>query len=66
MISASGNCILQKPGPKPSSVRLKLYLLPPGSKLPSLTKKDPIIQIHQDQGYGMYNMLLLGTCSQKN
>lgn len=46
----------QKPGPKPSSVRLKLYLLPLGSKLPSLTKKDPIIQIHQDQGYGMYDM----------
>ncbi|CAG2245786.1 unnamed protein product [Mytilus edulis] len=41
-----------KPGPQPSSYRMKLYLLPPGSKIPKLSKNDPIIQTHQEQGYG--------------
>ncbi|XP_052065404.1 uncharacterized protein LOC127705183 isoform X10 [Mytilus californianus] len=42
----------QRPGPKPTMVRLKFYFLPDWSKLPSLSKLDPLIQIHQDQGFG--------------
>ncbi|KAJ8300519.1 hypothetical protein KUTeg_022038, partial [Tegillarca granosa] len=42
----------KKPGPRPSVVRLKFYLLPDGSELPKLTKEDPAIELHQSHGYG--------------
>lgn len=48
-----------KPGPQPSSYRMKLYLLPPGSKIPKLSKNDPIIQTHQEQGYGKTTTIFL-------
>ena len=45
----------KKPGPKPNSYRMKLYLLPPGREIPQLTKNDPLIQEYQDMGYGRYS-----------
>ena len=39
-------------GPKPKIVKLKLYLLPDGSDLPKLKKKDPQIAVHQSHGFG--------------
>lgn len=49
----------QRPGPRPTMVRLKFYFLPDWSKLPSLSKLDPLIQTHQDQGFGRYQCLQL-------
>nr|XP_022337901.1 uncharacterized protein LOC111133651 isoform X2 [Crassostrea virginica] len=42
----------QKPGPKPTTVRLKFYLLPSGCDLPKFSRQDPIIDTHMSQGYG--------------
>ena len=42
----------RKPGPQPKTYRLRFYLLPPGSEIPQLSKNDPLIQEHQEQGYG--------------
>lgn len=48
----------KKPGPKARVVGMLLYLLPEGSDLPKLTKMDPLIQIHQDQGFGKYTLIV--------
>lgn len=45
----------QKPGPKPTTVRLKFYLLPSGCDLPKFSRQDPIIDTHMSQGYGKQN-----------
>ncbi|KAK3103208.1 hypothetical protein FSP39_017444, partial [Pinctada imbricata] len=39
-------------GPKVQSIRLKLYLVPDGDNVPHLSKQDPMIPIHQSNGYG--------------
>ncbi|XP_060080877.1 uncharacterized protein LOC132560230 [Ylistrum balloti] len=43
----------RKGGPKPAAyIRLSFYLLPRGTAMPKLTKNDPVIALHQQQGYG--------------
>ncbi|KAJ8299387.1 hypothetical protein KUTeg_023447 [Tegillarca granosa] len=42
----------KKPGPKARVVGMLLYLLPEGGDLPKLTRMDPLIQVHQDKGFG--------------
>ncbi|XP_069130624.1 uncharacterized protein [Argopecten irradians] len=43
----------RKGGPKPAAyIRLTFYLLPRGTAMPKLTKNDPVIALHQQQGYG--------------
>ncbi len=44
----------QKPGRRPTTVRMMFYLLPDGSNIPKFTRKDPLIQTHQNHGFGKY------------
>eukprot|EP00111_Clytia_hemisphaerica_P009903 TCONS_00028989-protein len=47
-----GSKTKKKKGPKPSTVKLKIYHLPPGSAKPKFSKPDETVHLHMRCGYG--------------